>query len=521
MIHGGFNALGAGGDFLGRQQRRVGGQRAASDATSGAGDSGERRRFPKWPTRSQRREENERDVRQAHHQRLAHLRAIIASPGVKNSTAEDVCVAAAQLAELSSCGDAAATEVLVDMLEKGKPEARDHAVAALGAAGLVSDRRLATATQVLLTDFHGEGPLRLRLLQTLALLEPGVEPSEAANLAAAVLQATRDEEPEVRLAAVRAYGGVAHELDPGAGRVLFERLDDSDFRVRTAALATIARLAKRGNEQARWIFLATLRDDDKVEDVRAAAVYGLQHVATRGDMHVISTLCELLDDDAEEGPAVRLASLSALGTLVLLKSAAGSPAAAVVAACNGRAVEMLLEASVDDNPEVRCRALAASARAAGVQDARVQALMLEGCEDQEAAVRRVAAFWCGEVEPLDAAGEIVGALVQRLRDWDSTVRRYAAISLSRVARVGDQVVLRALAERIEDPDWGARSAAFDAMEALASLRDDRRKLAILRRDRATASEEEEEEKEEPGGGKLRRPPPRQPVWRALLDAPPR
>lgn len=77
--------------------------------------------------------------------------------------------------------------------------------------------------------------------------------------------------------------------------------------------------------------------------------------------------------------------------------------------------------------------------------------------------------------------ETDGATREQLVEFASTKRRQAPHE----APQGDtkQGVKRALLRRHEDPDWATRSAVLDALEAMASNPEERRKITMWRRHR--------------------------------------
>merc|ERR1712176_1137962 len=77
--------------------------------------------------------------------------------------------------------------------------------------------------------------------------------------------------------------------------------------------------------------------------------------------------------------------------------------------------------------------------------------------------------------------QVVAALASSMGDADAGVRRHAARSLARVAKVGDEQVLNILLRSMEESDSGAWHEAMDALELLADRPEDREKIAIWRR----------------------------------------
>ncbi|MBC7288142.1 MAG: HEAT repeat domain-containing protein, partial [Armatimonadetes bacterium] len=106
-----------------------------------------------------------------------------------------------------------------------------------------------------------------------------------------------------------------------------------------------------------------------------------------------------------------------------------------------------------------------SAEAAEISVAELMAMLSD--MRQEPQVRRDAALALGEMAPHSATPEVIRALVERLGDPDEYVRQAAARALGEMApqSASDEVV-EALAERLKDEQWQVREAATEALRRL-------------------------------------------------------
>jgi len=411
--------------------------------------------------------------RQAASKRIASLVNVITNPGAVSATTEDMCDAASLLAESSANGEAEATNALAQVLEQGSPtDACCFAVAALGASGLLSSKRLTSTVHAVMRDPRTQTAIKMQVLKVLTRLEPGIDTAQAANVIAGVLQCVRHQDSGVRIAALRAFGNVALELDPAVLPFLIEAFTDEEPQVRLNAARTVAKLADPGDPVVRKVFLKVLREDDD-DDLRAIAAEGLAKVGLSGDAIIIEALVKIVEGDQSRiGRAMsvrqRPAAITALGTLA---TASDVDAAAA-----------LLEVVNDHDAEIRARAAAALAAVLGTGSQVALAALLVCLHDIDPKCRQVAAACLGKSIGEDPA--VHRALSQRRVDKDPTVRRYAATSLASVAKVGDHAALRSLCTGLDDPDWAARSATFDALEALSkddrAGKNDKSKLVMLR-----------------------------------------
>jgi HEAT repeat protein len=222
-------------------------------------------------------------------------------------------------------------------------------------------------------DSEGAGkyqPLRERITALLSYLHNSEATREAA---AAVLEALRDADADVRRSAAEALGGLKADT-PAVVSGLLEALRDADADVRRSAAEALGEL-KAGTPAVVSGLLEALRDTDA--DVRRSAARALGELKA-GTPAVVSGLLEALcDTDAD----VRRSAARALGELK-----AGTPAA----------ISGLLEALRDTQREVRWTA----AKALGGLKADTPAMvsgLLEALRDNQRFVRWAAAWALGEL----------------------------------------------------------------------------------------------------------------------------
>jgi len=288
---------------------------------------------------------------------------------------------------------------------------------------------------------------------------------------------TTDPDRVTRLLAVRALGqmtdGTSAETYYNILRTLADLVkdEDEDELVATAAAEVLCQTATKDSKLALDVFVGVAQDEGLASGPRAAAANAIRRLAPRGHEESISALIVLLASDSGDNSNAtgRSAAAAALGDVA-------QPGDEMV-------IEALVTSMVDEEPEVR-RAAAVGLASVATGDGRLRSLLLHLIDDEASEVRQaVVAQLPRTVEPRGSDEVVAKALAQCMKDPDGRVRQVAATSLALVANVGDKRALKAMAGGMHDTDFGARCATRDAIKALAMDPGDLSRLATLRHGR--------------------------------------
>jgi len=277
----------------------------------------------------------------------------------------------------------------------------------------------------------------------------------------------------VRLAAVEALQELVPALESswvGLPHVLdllrsVCSLDGEDLEVRCAALRTLQKVSRRGDEATLLLVGRLLQDCDAVIDLRLQAADALQALAVRGDVSSMrAALAAMTDPDT----SLRDAGLSFLRTMC---SPRGS--------CTGFLDDLALVVSRQGDVEVRCAALELIAHTEAEGGAKGIAAAAAGLQDSE---EQVALTALATLRRLWRKGdpEAVGILIGLARLPDMSVNGVVAPAMVRAAALealvnfatrGDAHACAASALALGDTDPAVRAAATQALRQLCSRGD--------------------------------------------------
>ena len=329
----------------------------------------------------------------------------------------DYFIARRQWDKVTEMGELA-VDSLVNALEDEDEEVRSRAAWALGVIG--SPRAVDSLVSAL------EDPVRdVRVKAAGSLKKIGTHCTDA------LLQALQEGGDELRKEAARVLGDIK---DLRAVPFLVKALGDPDEKVRGRAANALEKIGEPAVEALQ----AALSSDDP--NIRALAASILTKMGLKPS--------ELVS--AEEGLSVERLEGARARELIL------EGKWEEVATLGENAVEALLEAVEDRDPEVRRGA----AWALGViRNPRVVDALVSLLGDEDGSVRSGAAWALGVIGDPRA----VPSLVRSLEDGNAEVRRKAAWALG---EIGDEGAVDALVRVLEDEDQDVRRVSLLVLEKL-------------------------------------------------------
>ena len=293
-----------------------------------------------------------------------------------------------------------------------------------------------------------------QLLETLvqALSRIGAVLAHAPTILSPLRQAAKDEDSDVRQAAVEALANLK-PLDPASLTVLCQAAKDKDWHVRQAAVQALANLKTLDPESLTVLLNAT---KDWASDVRQAAVQALANLKSL-DPESLAVLHEATKDPDGN---VRYAAVQALANLKSL---------------DPESLTVLRKATEDQNWSVRHAAVQALGNLKPLDPASLTVLR-KATEDQNWSVRHAAVQALGNLKPLDPASLTI--LREATKDTDRDVRQAAVQALQNLKTL-DPASLTILRKATKDTDRDVRQAAVQALASLKTL--DPASLTVLLR----------------------------------------
>jgi HEAT repeat protein len=298
----------------------------------------------------------------------------------------------------------------------------------------------------------------------------GTGGSEAAWVTAQKFaRALKADRPELRMAAANALGRLD---DPSSVQHLVGALDDEDPRVRLRACQACGTFADPRSVPA----LTTRLTEDGDPRVRRAAANALGNVGTD---QALSPLLDLLDDGDEPLRRIAAGALGKASTpepVEPLARALGDESAVVRNAAVYSVIELLSNVPTEQSHAVRDRVVSELKSA---DDATVVEPLVEILTDgQQSRQRRNAAWILGRAAEPDSAAA-VEALANALADEDAQTAQFAATSLK---SLGGPIVEDRLLDRLgtEHPEDARAKAVFvlgqiggqETLNRLENLTDD-------------------------------------------------
>ncbi len=263
-----------------------------------------------------------------------------------------------------------------------------------------------------------------------------------ANALQALIDASEDNDKDVRSAAVRALGGQS-TLSEVVVLALIGALKDQDSDVRSAAAHALGGQSTL-SEAVVLALIGALKDQNS--DVKYAAAHGLEGQSTLSETIVLALISALNDQDEYVRSAVNSA-LRGQSTL------------------SDTVERALIDALKGQDMDVREGAVCALRRQSALSKAVVLAL-IDALKDQDEDVRSAAAHVLMGQSVLSEV--VVLALIDALKDQDSNVRSTAVSALGSRGRLSEAVV-RALIDALKDQDSNVRYAAVSALGSRGRL----------------------------------------------------
>jgi len=382
--------------------------------------------------------------------------------------------------------DAEVRAAVLTRLVDEDSDVRRAAVSALG--GIVgSDAEVQAAVLARLTD--EDYNVRLAVARALR----GVVESDT-KVRAAVLAQLADEDSDVRSVAMVALGSVV-ESEADVRAAVLARLADEEWPVRGVAVAALGSVVE-SEADVRAAVLARLVDEEWF--VRFMVVLMLRGVVGSDTEVRAAALARL----ADKKRYVRSAAVSALGSVVgsdaEVRTAVLARLADEDSNVQSAAVEVLAELAGTDAEVYQAIRDQLETRDWSVRQAVGQALgdTLSSAQVRSDEILGVLVFLQDSLETVESVGfqtraldvlvelmgsdaEVRAAVLARLADEDSDVRRAAVRALTDVVG-SDTEVRAAVLARLADKDSNARSAAVEALAGVAGS-DTEVRAAVLAR----------------------------------------
>lgn len=161
---------------------------------------------------------------------------------------------------------------------------------------------------------HADPRVRSSVLRCLSTPHCARFPMECeANVINSIIFLLRDEDADVRAAAVCALGGKASKGDRSVMQAISACLNDGCSHVRASAVHALGRLAKRGDTARVNTIFTCLYDEDA--EVRVAGLQALGDVAVKGDQRLVDLILEQLKDLDLEVREAAMRTLNKVATL--------------------------------------------------------------------------------------------------------------------------------------------------------------------------------------------------------------
>ncbi len=273
---------------------------------------------------------------------------------------------------------------------------------------------------------------RIRAIEVLG--EIGMKAKEAVPV---LITALKDQDADVRGSAAYALGEIGKEAVP----TLIAALEDQEVFARSSAAYALGKIGKEAKEAVPALIKA-LEDQDA--NVRSSAVRALGEIVPGAKEAVLPLIGTLEDQDAN----VRSSAVRALGKI---GPGAKEAVPALIAALKDH--ELNYSNRLTSFPSYTVEALGKIGKESTLA-------LIEALKDQDSSIRQYAVSALGEIGP--GAKEAVPALIEALKDQDSFVRRFAAGALGRIGPEAKEAV-PALIEALKDQDSRIRRSAVSAL----------------------------------------------------------
>ncbi len=296
-----------------------------------------------------------------------------------------------------------------------------------------------------------------------------------ANALQALIDASEDNDKDVRSAAVRTLGGQS-TLSEVVVLALIGALKDQDSDVRSAAAHVLGGQSTL-SEAVVLALIGALKDQNS--DVRYAAAHGLEGQSTLSETIVLALISALKDQDKYVRSAVdsALRGQSTLSDTVILalinalndQNWYGREAVVRALRSQGTLSEAvvlaLIDALKDQDSNVRDAAASALVGQSTLSDAAVLAL-IDALNDQDEYVRSAAVRALRSQGTLSEA--VILALIAALKDQNSNARYAAARALVGQSTLSEAIVL-ALIDALKDPHSNVRDAVVHVLSGQSVL----------------------------------------------------
>jgi len=280
---------------------------------------------------------------------------------------------------------------------------------------------------------------------------------------AEIIASLQDEVGSVRCAAVDALGQIAERDDATAMLAVSSCLQDSDDSVRMMAVMTLSRLATRGDDRA--VAAVSARMEHQDVGIRIAGMKALASVATKGDGRMVALIANRLEDVDATARSVALGVLAQIafkGNQVsiaaasacledkdeLVRNAAMKVVAQLAERGDAKAVAALEKSVREERGPARCTALRALGEVVTQGDDSVSSVLMTCLKDEHPLVRRTAVEMLGQVVHKGSGHGSMALLACLESDSDGRTRCLAAEALGKVAKPGDQGVVKSMDKQL-------------------------------------------------------------------------
>jgi len=302
---------------------------------------------------------------------------------------------------------------------------------------------------------HHEVPVRRKAIKGLGKHRDDDEAIEA------IAVGLGDEDVAVQLAAQAAMAKVADKGDTRTVKASFERLSSQCEWTRIAGLSTLADITHAVGHPSRSSDLESKVDSgvkERLEDsdwgVRRAAMDTMAQRAPAGCAEAIAAARKLLEDQMG---TVRESAIKAIALLVPKGSR--------------EAIDWIAPRLDDWHESVRRAAIVAIAKIAEKGDQHSIELAKTSCDDRSWIVRKAATDSLAKIATLNDLPSL-RKLATMLEDFDPLPRMAAIYGIAELCGVGHRKAIRLAQARLEHRDPGTRQACVQLLEKITTADND-------------------------------------------------